>query len=145
MTELLVTVAMIGILSVLGTPFVVTYVRSAALRGGAQELATLLNGARALAIARNTNVCMRLTGTSAEYRTATSATCGGGALYIGPGTAADGSMSLGNHMEISGTTANVTFSNLGAALTAGTYTVRHPQTGNTLTVVVSAAGRVQIQ
>jgi len=145
MAELLVTVAMIGVLAVLGTPYVISYLRAASLRAGAQELATIINGARQLAISRNANVCMRINGTSAEYRTNVSATCGGGTLYVGPMSSDTGVITLQNEIDISGNTANVTFSNLGAALTAGTYTVRHPHTGNTLNVVVSAAGRVQIQ
>ena len=145
MAELLVAVAVLGIVAALGYPYVATYLQSAQLRGAAQEVATIVNGARQLAIARNTNVCVTVSGTGALYRTGTSNACGGGAVYTGPGTAADGTMTLQNTMQISGTTANVTFSSLGAAVTAGTYTVRNPNTGLTRNVVVSAAGRVTIQ
>ena len=145
MAELLITVAVIGIVAALGYPYVATYLQSAQLRGAAQEVASIVNGARQLAIARNTNVCVTLSGTSALYRTGTSNACGGGAVYSGPTTAPDGTMTLQNTMQISASTASVTFSSLGAAVTAGTYTVRNPTTGLTLNVVVSAAGRVSIQ
>ena len=145
MAELLVAVSVLGIVAALGYPYVATYLQSARLRGAAQEVATIVNGARQLAIARNTNVCVTVSGTGAQYRTGTSNACGGGTVYTGPGTAADGTMTLQNTMQISGNTANVTFSALGAAVTAGTYTVRNPNTGLTRNVVVSAAGRVTIQ
>lgn len=145
MIELLITLVVIGIVAAIGYPYAATYLQTAQLRGAAQEVATIVNGARQLAIARNTNVCVTLSGTAALYRTGTSTACGGGAVYVGPTTAADGTMTLQNTMQISGTTANVTFSALGAAVTAGTYTVRNPTTGGTMNVVVSAAGRVSIQ
>ena len=145
MAELLITLVVIGIVATLGYPYVASYLQSAQLRGAAQEVASIVNGARQLAIARNTNVCVTLSGTSALYRTGTSNVCGGGVVYTGPTTAADGTMRLQNTMQISASTANVTFSSLGAAVTAGNFTVRNPHTGLTLNVVVAATGRVTIQ
>jgi hypothetical protein len=90
------------------------------------------------------NVCVMLAGTSAVYRTGVTAACGGGALFVGPTTKSDGSMPLSNDVTITGTTANVVFSPLGAALIAGTYTVHNPQGANDRQVVVSASGRIRI-
>ena len=145
MTELLVVLAVTGILAVLGYPYVATYLQSASLKAGAQELAAILNGGRQLAISRNTNVCVSLSSNSAVYTTGVSATCAGGTTYVSTNTRADGSMALDNNMQISATTANVVFSSMGAAVQAGTYTVRNPTTNATLSVVVSTAGRVTIQ
>jgi type IV fimbrial biogenesis protein FimT len=145
MTELLVVCAIVGILTAVATPFFMRYVQTASLEAAAQELTAIINGARQLAIARNTNVCVSLTSSQATYKTGTSSTCGGGTTFVGVNTRSDGTMPLGNNMTISGTTASVTFSSLGAAVTAGTYTVRDPTTSSTMSVVVAASGRVRIQ
>jgi prepilin-type N-terminal cleavage/methylation domain-containing protein len=144
MAELLVVVAVIGVLVALGTPYAMTYLQGAKVRAGAQELATVMSGARQLAIARNTNVCVTLQGTAATYRTNVSAACAGGTLFVGTMTQGDGTIPLSNDMAITGTTANVVFSPLGAALVAGTYTVHNPQGANDRQVVVSASGRIRI-
>jgi Tfp pilus assembly protein FimT len=144
MAELLVVVAVVGVLAAVGTPHVLAYLQAAKARAGAQELATLISGARQLAIARNTNVCVTLQGTSAVYRTNVSAACAGGTLFVGTMTKSDGTIPLSNDMAITGTTANVVFSPLGAALVAGTYTVHNPQGANDRQVVVSASGRIRI-
>jgi prepilin-type N-terminal cleavage/methylation domain-containing protein len=145
MAELLMVVAVVGITSAVGTPYFMRYMQSAALKAAAQQLATIISGARQLAIARNTNVCVSLASNQATYRTGVSTACGGGTLYLGANTRADGTMTLDNNMRISGTTANVVFSALGVAVPAGTYTVRNPSTNSTLNVVVSSMGRVTIQ
>jgi Tfp pilus assembly protein FimT len=145
MAELLVVCAVIGILSALAYPYFTTYLQSAALKAGAQELATIINGARQLAIARNVNVCMTLSGNNALYRLNASAACGGGTVFVGAMTKSDGTIALSNDIQVSGTTANVVFSNLGAAAPAGTYTVRNTTTNRTMSVVVAASGRVTIQ
>jgi Tfp pilus assembly protein FimT len=144
MAELLVVIAVIGVLAALGTPFAMSYLQTAKVKAGAQELATVISGARQLAIARNVNVCVTLQGSSAVYRTNVSAACAGGTLFVGTMTKSDGTIPLSNEMAITGTTANVVFSPLGAALTAGTYTVHNPQGANDRQVVVSASGRIRI-
>ena len=145
MTEVLVVSAIIGILTALATPFFVRYTQNAALNGAARELATIINGARQLAIARSTNVCVSLVSSQAVYKTGTSNSCAGGTTYLGANTRSDGTMPLDNSMTITGTTASVVFSSLGAAVTAGTYTVHNPTSGSNVTVIVSAAGRVTVQ
>ena len=145
LVELIVAVAMMGIIVLLGYPYVASYLQAAQLRGAAEELVTMINGARQMAIARNTTVCVTLSGTTATYRTGVSSGCTGGTLFTGAGTASDGTMRLQNSMQISASTASVTFTSLGGATPAGTYTVQNPTTGSTLSVVVSAAGRVTIQ
>ena len=145
MAELLMVVAIVGIVSAVSTPFFMRYMQSASLKAAAQELATIVNGARQLAIARNTNVCVLLVSNQATYRTGVTNMCGGGTLYLGGGTRTNGTMPLDNSITISGTTASVVFSPLGAAVMAGTYTVRNPTTNLTLNVVVATTGRVTVQ
>ena len=145
LAELLVVVAVMGLLAALGYPYFASYMRSAALRAGAQELAAVVNNARQLAVARNVNVCVTLSGSTAQYRIGTSNACTGGAVFIGAGTADDGTITLSNDIQITAATASVVFSPLGNAVTAGTYTVYNPSSGATLSVVVAASGRVTIQ
>jgi len=145
MTDLLVTLAIASIVGALAWPWFSTFLKASRLKAAAQEVVTIVNGARQLAIARNTLVCMTLNANAAVYRLGTSASCAGGTLYTGAMTKADGTIPLANSMEISATTANVVFTNLGNASTAGTYTVRDPTTNLTLSVVVAASGRVTIQ
>jgi Tfp pilus assembly protein FimT len=144
MAELVVVLAVCGILAALGMPYVLSYLQSAKVKAGAQELATIISAGRQLAIARNANVCVTLSGTAALYRINVTAACTGGQVWVGPGTQQDGSVPLTNNMAITGTTANVVFSPLGAALTAGTYTVHNSQGAADRQVVVSASGRIRI-
>ena len=145
MIELLVVVAFIGILAAVGYPYFESYLQNASLKGGAQELAAIINNARELAIARNTTVCVSLSGQKPLYVTGVSNTCTGGTTFVGMNTASDGTMTLANSIRITGTTANAAFTSLGVAVQSGTYTVSNPTNGRTMSVVVSAAGRVTIQ
>jgi len=144
LAEMAVVVAVIGVLAMLGLPNALSYLQNAKVKAGAQELATIISGARQLAIARNTLVCVTLTGAAAVYRINVSAACTGGQVFVGTGTKSDGTIPLTNDLVITGTTANVVFTALGAATTAGTYTVHNPQGANDRTVVVSASGRIRI-
>ena len=144
MAELAVVMAVIGILGALGIPLVFSYLQNAKVKAGAQELATIISAGRQMAITRNANVCVALTGTSAVYRIGVNAACAGGTLYVGGGTQSNGTVPLQNKLAITATTANVVFSPLGAALTAGTYTVHNPQGAADRQVVVSASGRIRI-
>jgi prepilin-type N-terminal cleavage/methylation domain-containing protein len=139
--ELLVTVAVIGIVSILATPAFISYSQAARLKGGAQELATILNQARQLAITRNTTTCVRHNGNkSIRFRING---CGG-TVWTGPGTDANGWFNLIEDVDISGATTDVVFTHLGTASTAGTFTVRNPSTTRTLRVIVALSGRITI-
>ena len=139
--ELMLVVAIIGILSVLAAPTLFAYIQTGALQAGARELASAINLGRQLAIARNTTVCVEVTGTNIRLRT------GGclGTIWTGPGTDSTGVIRISDPgtLQISGP--NVVFTNLGAASTVGTYTIRNPIDNKTRTVVVASSGRVTIQ
>lgn len=142
--ELMVAVAVIGIMTALAIPFMVSYWRAATLKAGAQELVTVLNGARQIAIKDNTSVCVEQSGTQVRYHSG-SGGCGSTTnLWIGPGTDANGWITLANSVQVTATTANVVFAYLGNATTAGAYTVRNPVDSQTLTVTVATSGRVTI-
>src|SRR5207249_10826297 len=107
------------------------------------ELATSINLGRQVAISRNTTVCVEVASlTNIRLRTGG---CGG-AIWTGPGTDGSGAIKISDSstLQIS-TTANVVFTNLGAASPAGTYTLTNPVNNGTRTVVVAATGRVSVR
>jgi type IV fimbrial biogenesis protein FimT len=147
LTELVVVVAVLGVIMAVGVPSLWTYFRSAALRGGAEEAASVLNSARQLAIRLNTTVCVTNDGTTAQFHVAT---CGA-ATWKGPGTDASGNIQLANSLRLSGTN-NLCFNYLGAGTATpapcaanGTLTVTNPVGGSTMNVVMATTGRVRIQ
>lgn len=141
--ELMLVVAIIGILSVLAAPTLWSYIQTSALQAGARELATAINLGRQLAIARNTTVCVEVTGTNIRLRT------GGclGTIWTGPGTDSTGVIKVSDPgtLQVSALGGNVVFTNLGAANPGGAYTVRNPVDNRTRTVVVASSGRVSVQ
>ncbi len=140
LAELIVLLAVIGILTAFSVPMMLTYWRSATLMAGAREVAAALNSARELAIRENKNVCVTTTdGTRLQYHLGT---CGA-APWTGPVTDGGGNIGLDNRVTVSAT-ANVTFNYLGAAIQAGSYTVLSPSGAGTLSVTVVQNGRVSI-
>jgi len=127
-TELVVVVAIIGVIAALSVPSLWTYIRAAALRAGAEEMVAVLNGARQLAIRTNTTVCVTNDGTSAQYHLGHCA----GAAWAGVGTDVGGNIRLANHLRVSGTS-HLCFNYLGAGAATpapcapnGTLTVTNP-------------------
>jgi Tfp pilus assembly protein FimT len=140
MFEVLVTMAVIGAISVAVTPSLIAYWRSATTKAAAQELAAGLNQARHLAIAQNQSVCVQVQGGRYRYRLTNCA----GTIWLGPATTGDdGFVRLTNSVTIT-SNANPVFDYLGAAAPAATFTVTNPAGGQTRTVVVSVSGRVQV-
>jgi prepilin-type N-terminal cleavage/methylation domain-containing protein len=147
LTELVVVVAVLGIVMAVSAPSLWTYFRSAALRGGAEEAVTVLNSARQLAIRLNTTVCVTNDGTIAQFHVGTCAA----ATWKGPGTDASGNITLANNLRLSGTN-NLCFNYLGAGTATpapcvnnGTLTVTNPVGGSTMNVVMATTGRIRIQ
>jgi len=140
LAELIVVVAVIGLLAALAMPSFLTYWQSSSLSAGAAEMASILNRGRQLAIAQNTSVCVQVSGTSVRYRTVSCA----GAIWTGTGTNSAGLISLSNGLQISGA-ASAIFTNAGGANPGATYTVTDPKTSRTRSVVVAATGRVTVQ
>lgn len=131
--ELLIVLVVVGLLASLGLPMFLSAWRTSAVRAGAEELVTVLNGARQLALNRNETVCVTLASGAVQYR---------------PGTCAATPVTevrLASNVTVS-TAQNVSFTYLGAATppAAYTYTVTNPHDGGTLSVNVTASGRVRI-
>jgi Tfp pilus assembly protein FimT len=149
LAELMVIVGILGILAVLAAPTLFSYIQTSALQAGARELVTAINLGRQLAIARNTTVCVELTGTNplgeAEGIRLRTGGCAG-TIWTGPATDSTGLIKVSDPGTLLiRTTANAVFTNLGAASTVGIYTVRNPVDSKTRTVTVEASGRVSLQ
>jgi Tfp pilus assembly protein FimT len=138
--ELLVVAVVIGAIVVLTIPAFLRGWQASTLRAGAEELISVLGGARQLAINENRTVCVTSNGTAVQYRVAGCTR----APWTGPGTDGDGLMRLAGALRVSAATADITYTHLGAVGTGGTLTVLDPASGNTLCVVVAVAGRASI-
>ncbi len=139
LAELIVILAIAGVLATLVAPTLWSYARTATLQAAARELATSINLGRQIAISRNTTVCVEVaTATNIRLRTGG---CGGEIW-----TDASGAIKISDSgaLRIS-TTANVVFTGLGAASPAGTYTLTNAVTNATRAVVVAASGRVSVR
>jgi len=135
----MVVIAVIGVVTVLGLPLFINDWQAATLKAGAQELVSVLNTGRQLAIKQNTNVCVNQNGTQVRYL------IGGctGTAWTGAGTDGNGWITLQNTVQVT-TNPGVIFNFLGAATPAGTYTVKNPANNATLSVIVAASGRISI-
>jgi prepilin-type N-terminal cleavage/methylation domain-containing protein len=140
LAELVLVIAVLGILAVMAVPYFLSYYRAAALKSGAQQVVTLVNQAREIAIKENGTVCVTLpSATQMSYRLGT---CMGSA-WIGPGTDAAGGINLPPGVTATASASPI-FNYVGSALPAATYTLTYTQTGAILTVSVAASGRVTI-
>ena len=137
--ELVIIVAIIGLLAAISVPFLVSYMRATQLKGSAETVASWLNQGRQLAIRSNQSICANVNGSGMHYRIGGCA----GALWIGSGvqTNSSGYVPLPAGITLS-VTAPPIFNYLGAATPAATYTISHA--GRTTTVTVSATGRISI-
>ena len=131
-------VGVIAVLMAVSAPLLLSFLRPATLRAGAEEMSTVLNRARQMAIRDNTTMCVQRTGGRLRYRVGG---CGG-AVWTGPGTDEAGAIQLTNDITVANGP-DVVFTYLGTATSAGTYTVAG-QDGSTLTVIVAPSGRVSL-
>ena len=156
LAELIIVVAVIGVLSAIGLPYFLSHFRTATLKGGAQELVVLLNQGRQVAIKENEAVCIKADAANPNYGTkvrylrgscAATNTCAATGnvspcIWTGPGTDSTGYVTLSNRIEIQPPATDVTFTYLGAA-SGGSFTVRMmDNTSATSTVTIAASGRV---
>ena len=139
LVELMVALAVIGIVSIAATPLFMTFLRASETRGASQELATLLNQARQFAIARNEKyqVEIDVPGNRLRFVRTLDSTA-----WIGPGTDGQGFRRLQNLSRLTCANANPTFNPLGTAA-GGTITVQNAQGTSSLNVIVSSSGRIR--
>ena len=86
LTDLIAVIGLIGVLSGLSVPNLLRYWQNSAVNVGAAEVASVLARARALAVTRNTGVCVQVTGTTVQLHLVNCA----GAVWTGPGTDSSG-------------------------------------------------------
>jgi type II secretion system protein H len=143
LAEVMVILAIAGIMATLVAPALWSYSRTAALQAAARQLATSINLGRQVAISRNTTVCVEVASpTNIRLRTGG---CGG-TVWTGPGTDGSGAIKISDSSALRiSATADVVFTSLGAASPAGTYTLTNPLNDGTRTVVVAATGRVSVR
>lgn len=138
--ELMVVVAVIGILTAIGYPVLAGYVRSATVRAGTQEMRTALLQAKQLAITRRQNICVQPVAVPFPGYQFRQNNCAGAALVM-PGTEGTGTFRLQNTVAVGLLAGPPVFTPLGSAAPGGQIQVTGPS-GNFLTITVSAAGRV---
>src|SRR5204863_7359704 len=97
--ELVVFLAVVGILAAMSTPLFLNYYRTAQVRGAASDIAAYLNQGRQIALQRNTNVCVRITASAMHYHLGG---CGGPA-WLGPGTDGSGNIPAPDNITLSTT------------------------------------------
>jgi len=145
--ELVVLIAVIGVLSAIGFPLYLSYARAQETDSAARVIVVALNQARQLAVTRGVSF-------SAESQTNPNnrmrfcsglvVPCPGGNVFTGPETDGNGWRRLENGSRITlGPT--ITFSSLGAATAAGVLRVQNSSATGSLDVCVSPSGRIKVQ
>lgn len=143
LAELLVVVALIGIMAFIAVPFMLTYIPSATVNYAARELQSGLNRAKLTAVTTRQLVCVKPVAGGYQYWTGVTATCTGGAVLPQTGTNAAGTFTLANNISVALVTTNPVFNQFGVAVQAGQLTVTGTG-GIQQTVSVQASGRVTI-
>lgn len=140
--ELLVTIGIIGIVSVTAFPVFVNFLQATQTRGAAQELVDLLNQARQLAIATNSRYRVEIDIANNRLRFIRTSDS---QPWIGPGTDSQGYRSLENQARLTNTgRPSYNFNPLGTTPDTGTITVQDSSSHSSLGVVVSTQGRIRI-
>jgi prepilin-type N-terminal cleavage/methylation domain-containing protein len=142
LVEILLVVAVAVILVSMCMPMYFDYMRKADAQAAAREAEAILDLARMQAIKQNCDVtATRSTGGFTFSRSGCSATAG---TFKVPGMTASGIYPMATRSTLSGP-ASVTFTRLGAAKVARTFTVRSARYGTTMRILVNKAGRTTIK
>ena len=138
MTELLVTMAVIAIISITATISIFSALPALRARWAARDIQDGLNRGRMLALSTRQNMCVEVLATSYRFRRGTCA----GVIWADALTDANGVMSVSGNPSLS-STASPLFTPFGNATQTGIVTVA--VTGSSAqTVTVTASGRVTI-
>lgn len=117
--ELMVVIAIIGILAVIGMPSYNTWIQNSRIRNGAESILNGLQLARSEAVARNTNIDFVLTDVASGWTVgcnAPSATC---PAVIQSRSASEGSGGTSATVNGASVANTVRFSNLGTLINVG--------------------------
>lgn len=135
--ELLVVIAVIGILALLALPWWLTSLPAQVVRAGAREVQSGLHQARLFAITTRQSICVQAVPGGFRFLQGGCA----GAAWTGLGTDGAGTFRPSNNVALAGP--NSVFTPFGTASQTGVLTVTGPS-GNQLTVTVWPSGRVSI-
>src|SRR4030095_11055290 len=100
LVEMTVTLVVLGLLVAMTVPTYLSYRQSAILKSGAQQVVTMINVARELALRINDNVCVKIP--SPTTMTYTLGGCSG-SVWVGTGTDAAGNMALPEGVTVGNT------------------------------------------
>ncbi len=137
LSELLVSLSVLGALTTVALPTAWTYLPAAATSGGAREIRAILSQARMVAVTTRQSICVQAAVGGFRLLQGTCA----GTPWVGPDTNAAGVIALSSDVTVSGPAP--VFTAFGTASTSGTVTVSHGSS-NSLTVTVQPSGQVTI-
>lgn len=141
--ELVVVMAVLGILASMALPQLLSYFSVATSNAGRDEMRAALGRAKQLAITSRQNICVAVTvGFPPTYQFR-QGNCGGPA-WFGPGSNAAGDFTLASVVTLANGGANPIFTPLGTSVQAGTLSVTPRSGGSTQTVTVTTAGRITV-
>ena len=140
LVELMLVVAIIGIMTAIATPMFLSYYQGARLRVAAEQVATFLNQGRQMAITQNGLVCVHITSTAMHYHPGNCAS----PAWIGPGTDSAGNTPAPEGITLSPIDATVTFNYLGGSTAGTTLTLLLTPSNKRVSVAVALSGRVNI-
>jgi type II secretion system protein H len=140
LAELLVVIAVIGIMAFIAVPFMMTYIPSATVNYAAREVQSALNRAKLQAVASRQAICVQIVAGGYQF---VQGSCGG-TVWTGPGTSATGVFAVANNMTLTlNAGASPIFNQFGVATQTGSFRVTGTG-GVSQTVSVQASGRVTI-
>lgn len=141
LAELGMVLAVVGLLSAIAAPALLSYWQTSTLGAGALELAGTINHARQLAISLNAPVCVATDRGRLRLESVSANACMGVPLAVSGPTAFE----LASGLVVENAGPSVVLTSLGAAIPGGTFSVTHPVTGARRTVVIAASGRVSVR
>lgn len=143
-TELVVVMAVLGTLTSMALPQLLSYLRVATSNAGRDEMRAALGRAKQLAItSRTQNICVAVTSGFPPTYQFRQGNCAGPA-WIGPGSNAAGNFTLASAVTLANGGAGPIFTPLGTAVQAGTLSVTPHSGGSVQTVTVTTAGRITV-
>jgi type IV pilus assembly protein PilA len=140
--ELIVVVAVIGIVLAIALPQFFTYYGSASATAGVQEMRTALYRAKQLAITLRQSVCVTIAGGTPPTYQFRLGGCGG-PVWVGDGTDAGGNFALQNGVALSNGGPSPIFTPLATASQAGSLTVTG-HNGAARVVTVTPSGHITL-
>ena len=144
LAELLVVVAIIGIMALLAVPFLTTYIPSASVNYAAREVQGGLNRAKLLAVSTRCSIRVQIVAGGYQFvKGNTGGTCDG-TIWTGPGTDGAGTFQMGAGLTLAQNSGqSPIFNQFGAAPQTGSFKVT-ASGGPQQTISVNAAGGVSI-